>query len=186
MFSRESIQPSLLEGAPTIVQAAAVSQSRVPGEGTTPGWSQQSAPVARSRTVLVGFLAAFVVGLLLIGGVALVWLRWQKPSSVTAATAPSASAPPSPTEPLPPSIDPAPPVTGQGVAAAPPDSATPVRSRAPAGAGAGAGGKSGPAGRAGLAAPTPPTPAIRPTTPPPATSKPATPPPAASGNPLIL
>jgi len=186
MFSRVSMQPSVLEVAPTIVQAAAVSQSRTP-EGTAPGWSQHHQPAPRNRTVLVGFIAAFAVGLLVVAGLALAWLRWRAPlgdeRATASAVAPSASATVSISDPLPPVIDPAPPVTGQGVAAAPPESATTPRPRPPAGTG----GKAA-AGRPVPRAPAAPaTTTARPT--PPATAKPPATPAAPAGpaaNPLLL
>jgi serine/threonine protein kinase len=105
-FPRVSIRPAPLEEARTIVQAAAVSESRMggTGPGTTPGWSQHDSPPIRHRTVLVGFLVAFAIGLLVVGGSAVAWLRWgtrgardrsataAAPTPVTSVAAPSTSA----------------------------------------------------------------------------------------------
>jgi serine/threonine protein kinase len=105
-FPRVSIRPAPLGEASTIVQAAAVSESRMggTGPGTTPGWSQHDSPPLRHRTVLVGFLVAFAIGLLVVGGSAVAWLRWgtrgardrsataAAPTPVTSVPAPSTSA----------------------------------------------------------------------------------------------
>ena len=81
---RVSLRPAMLEDANTILQAPAVSESRMGrgGAGTTPGWTQSGQPVARSRTLLVGFVAAFVLGLVGVGGVATVWVRSRPSASV--------------------------------------------------------------------------------------------------------
>jgi serine/threonine protein kinase len=96
-FPRVSIRPAPLEEARTIVQAAAVSESRMggTGPGTTPGWSQHDAPAMRHRTVVVGFVLAFAIGLFVVGGSALAWLRWGAKSARdrSAAAHASASAP---------------------------------------------------------------------------------------------
>jgi serine/threonine-protein kinase len=80
-FPRVSIRPAPLEEARTIVQAAAISESRMggtgAGSGTAPGWAQHSAAPGAHRTVMIGFLVAFVVGLLVVGGGVLGWLRWS-------------------------------------------------------------------------------------------------------------
>ena len=179
MFSRLSIKAPLLEEAPTIVQAAAVSQTRSAGEGTAPGWSQHSQPTGRKRTVLVGFIVAFAVGLVLVGGFAIAWLRWGVGSAGDRAAASAVAPPPSvvPSVPLadllPPTFDPAPPVTGQGTAAAPPSSAPHLRPRVPVGT--------------SHAAPPPSAkPAAPPVAPPAAPPAKPAPAPAASANPLIL
>ena len=87
-----SLRPAALEDANTILQAPAVSESRTGGggPGTTPGWTQSGQPAARNRTLLIGFVAAFVVGLLVVGGVATAWVR----SHPTAAAEPSSAAVP--------------------------------------------------------------------------------------------
>jgi len=81
-----SIRPAHIEEANTLLQAPAVSESRMGGSGagTTPGWTQSGQPVARSRTLLIGFVAAFVVGLIVVGGVAAVWVR-SHPTTATVA-----------------------------------------------------------------------------------------------------
>ncbi len=90
-FPRVSIRPAPLEEARTIVQAAAISESRMggtgAGSGTAPGWSQHSAAPRGHRTVLIGFLVAFVVGLLVVGGGVLGWLRWSAAARNRAAAA---------------------------------------------------------------------------------------------------
>jgi serine/threonine-protein kinase len=85
--SGASLRPAHLEDANTLLQAPAVSESRMGGggAGTAPGWTQSGQPVARSRVVLIGFLAAFAVGLLVIGGVAT--LRGREHPAVTPAGA---------------------------------------------------------------------------------------------------
>jgi serine/threonine-protein kinase len=178
IHGRVSIRPSArLEEAQTIVQAAAISQSR---EGTAPGWSQQSQPTTRKRTVLIGFVAAFAVGLVVVGGLAAVWLDISKSASTNAQTTSSSSgaaaaaaalAPPS-AEPIPPQLDPAPPVTGQGSSPAPPTSvAVPTsRPRGPVGRPASPGAN----GRPAAPAQTPAKPATPSTPSPPATVNPLT------------
>lgn len=93
-FPRVSIRPAPLEEARTIVQASAVSESRMggTGAGTAPGWSQHHAPPVRNRAVVVGFLLAFAIGLLVVGGSVLAWLRWSAPGARDRAAAAHASA----------------------------------------------------------------------------------------------
>ena len=80
-----SNRPPQLEDANTILQAPAVSESRMRGGagGTTPGWTQSGQPATKSRTLLLGFLAAFGVGLIVVGGGATVWVR-SHPADVAA------------------------------------------------------------------------------------------------------
>ncbi len=111
---RVSLRPAALEDANTILQAPAVSESRMGGggPGTTPGWTQSGQPAARNRTLLIGFVAAFVVGLLIVGGAATAWVRSHRsaaaepssavvpvaaPASSSAADAPVAVASSTPT-----------------------------------------------------------------------------------------
>ena len=71
---RVTVQPPRAdESAATVMQAKAVSEARV---GTAPGWSQHSSPRASSRSLLVGLVAAFAVGFVVLGVLALAWLRW--------------------------------------------------------------------------------------------------------------
>jgi serine/threonine protein kinase len=130
-WPRVSIRPAPLEEARTIVQAAAVSESRMggTGPGTTPGWSQHDSPPLRHRTVLVGFLVAFVIGLLVVGGSAVAFLRWgargaRDRSATAAAPAPvtRVPAPSTPAVEVPVAIAAAP-----SASAAPPESATRAR-----------------------------------------------------------
>ena len=111
LVSLRASHPALLEDANTILQAPAVSEARVgrSGSGTTPGWAQSGQPAARSRTLLIGFVAAFVLGLIVVGGAATVWVRTHPPATPIAAggavpdgavAAASASA-----EPVPPAIE---------------------------------------------------------------------------------
>ena len=95
---RVSLRPAALEDANTILQAPAVSESRMGGggPGTTPGWTQSGQPAARNRTLLIGFVAAFVVGLFIVGGVATAWVRSHptaaaEPSSAVVPVAPAAA-----------------------------------------------------------------------------------------------
>jgi serine/threonine-protein kinase len=80
-----SLRPPELEDANTLLQAPAVSESRMRGSGggTTPGWTQSGQPDTRSRTLLLGFLAAFAIGLIVVGGGAMVWVR-SHPSDAAA------------------------------------------------------------------------------------------------------
>ena len=85
----------------TLLHAEAVSEARA-REGTAPGWSHQSRPRSANRTLLVGLLSAFGVGLVVLGMLALAWLRWgsaRSPENIGAAPQASsatsaASAPP--------------------------------------------------------------------------------------------
>jgi tRNA A-37 threonylcarbamoyl transferase component Bud32 len=141
---RVSVRPRLEESARTIVQAQAVSESRMRGEGTAPGWSQHQQPGSKSRTLFVGMLAAFGVGFVVLGLLALAWLRWGaiKPND-GASAAPSAppSAPPAASvvaaEPLAPAVDrtpdPPPPTTGAPVTVQSAESAGVARPRVPVG-----------------------------------------------------
>jgi serine/threonine protein kinase len=126
LHPRMSIRPRM-EEAQTIVQAPAISESRLGGsEGTAPGWSQQSRPLARRRTFVVGLLVAAAVGLLVVVGFAVAWLRAgaggaraaAAQASASAAAASSAvgqaSAAGSAESPPPIALEPAPPATGQG------------------------------------------------------------------------
>jgi serine/threonine-protein kinase len=209
-FQRFSIRPPRVEEeAQTIVQAAAVSESRMRGgdaSGTAPGWAQHSPSTGRDRTLLVGFLVAFGIGLLVVGGLALAWLRWgtsaQRDRAITAQTAASSAKSATPnvsangvatataaptgtaTEPLPPSLvlDPAPPVIGRAASPSPLESArAPVAHvpavRPPTTSHAGAAPNAPPGKPAAAPAVMP---ATRPT--PPAAAKPAP----APSNPLIL
>ena len=189
-FPRVSIRPAPLEQSRTIVQAAAVSESRMggTGPGTTPGWSQHDSPELRHRTVLVGFLVAFAIGLLVVGGSALAWLRWgskgaRDRSATAAAPTPvtSVPAPSTPTTPTTPAAK-APIVNAAAPAAsaAPPDSTATAR--------AGTARKPPPAAAPGPATATATTTAQAPSAPQ-APAVPATKPkpkPASTSNPLLL
>lgn len=108
-----------MEDANTILQAPAVSESRLgrSASGTTPGWTQSGQPAARSRTLLIGFVAAFVLGLVVVGGAATVWVRTHPPATpiaaggavphgaVAAASAVVAPASAAPAEPVPAPVD---------------------------------------------------------------------------------
>jgi serine/threonine protein kinase len=175
-YARVSIRASDKEEAHTLVQAPAVSESRMrAGEpsGTAPGWSQHSHGAVRSRTLLVGFAAAFSVALLVIGAIAMAWVRWGKASAThdgtTTARAASTPTAPSPApEPLPPALEP-PPVPAEP-AAAPSSHASPPSHAAPSAA---------PRPRGTARPPTTATPA--------APAAPAKPVPASPGsNPLLL
>jgi serine/threonine-protein kinase len=115
-----SVRPLELGDANTILQAPAVSESRMGGggAGTTPGWTQSGQPTMRSRTLLLGFFGAFAIGLVVVAGFALFWGRshdsTQGSSSSSSPAAPSpavpaASAPPAAVaEPLAPAVAPTP------------------------------------------------------------------------------
>ena len=79
--------------------ADAVSESRMGGEGTTPGWSQHRAPSSKRRTAVVGMVVAFVLGFVVLGVGAVAYLRWgahaapaQSASAAARSVAASASA----------------------------------------------------------------------------------------------
>ncbi len=94
----------------TPLHARAVSEARPHGEGTAPGWSQRSRPRSTNRTLLVGLVSAFGLGFVVLGALALAWLRWGSPrppaesalappratSATAAATGPSTTVEPSP------------------------------------------------------------------------------------------
>jgi eukaryotic-like serine/threonine-protein kinase len=126
-----SLRPPQLEDAHTMLQAPAVSESRLGGggAGTAPGWTQSGQPAARSRTLLIGFVAAFVLGLIVVGGVATIWMRSRSTAGpvVTSAGVPSVAPPPASAAPLPTAaVDPTSQVgaaTSAAASAAPADSA---------------------------------------------------------------
>jgi eukaryotic-like serine/threonine-protein kinase len=141
-YPRVSIRAREEESAPTMVQANAVSESRLKGEGTAPGWSQHSQPRSKSRALLVGMLAAFAVAFLVLGGLAFAWLRWGHGNSRADDAAAAARSAPHATsalgvEPPPPNLDvapdPAPPVTGGAALTPAPavDSAPTAKARPP-------------------------------------------------------
>lgn len=76
---------------PTLLHAKAVSEARS-REGTAPGWSQRSRPRSSRRTLLVGLLTAFVVGFVVLGLLAVAWLRWGAASPPETVGAPTSSA----------------------------------------------------------------------------------------------
>lgn len=181
-FPRVSIRPASdpharvgEHSAPTIVQAAAVSESRMgtPRDGgTAPGWAQPSAAKSRGRTMIVAIAVAFLVALVVLGGGMALFIRQRDagakraaasahPSAATSLPAASTTA----MEPAPPQVDPPPPATASSAVAT--TSATSPRPRPGAGGGAGK------------------PPSKPPTAAPPTTSKPAAPPTPAP-NPTIL
>jgi len=85
-----SIRPARAdESAATVVQSNAVSESRLrsPDANTATGWSQQPAPSARTRTLVLGIAGAFVVGLVVLGGGAALFLRGRDGGQAPTATA---------------------------------------------------------------------------------------------------
>jgi serine/threonine-protein kinase len=158
--------------AATMPHPAAVSQpdrSATNEGGTAPGWSQHEGAPSRGRTALVGLVLAFVIGLVVIGGVAFAVMRARSPRPD-----PTAAAPLAPPSTLTAPAQPVTPVTGAGsaapVAAAsasarPAASVAPVPPRAPATA----------------ARPKPATPGSGP-----AAAKPEAPKPPPTSNPLTL
>ena len=220
-FPRVSIRPAPLEEARTIVQAAAISESRMGGTGagmgTAPGWSQHSGRGGQRghRTVMIGFLVAFAVGLLVVGGGVLGWLRWSATArnratttsahaSSSVVTAPSAavsaasslSSPASSSPSLSGAANPAPNPAPNPPEPAPPraaavDSAPPVATATPnhnpAGAGAAGRKTSGGSPAIATARASGASPSPPPPSPPPAAAPPAAkPPPAPTTNPLLL
>jgi serine/threonine protein kinase len=194
-FPRVSIRPPPLEEARTMVQAQAVSESRMSGTGpaTAPGWSQHDRTPVRHRTVVVGFLLAFAVGLLVVGGSVLGWLRWSAARSRDRAAAHASANAPVVAAPVVTSASVGPRPLGDPPASAPATPATIVTEAPPAtgltrattalprqGPGAAA---SNAAPRASVAPQTPTIARPAPAAPPAPAVKP---PPAPSGNPLLL
>jgi len=153
-------------GAPTIVQASAVSEARMgtPRDGgTAPGWTQPNAAKSRAP-VLVAIAVAFVVALAVLGGGMALYLRQRGVVARAAAsaqpgvaTASSATESASALDPPPPQIDPPPPVTGGPPMAS---SSAPTRVRPN---GAKPAGKPATAPPSAKPPPTPPAPAPNPT-----------------------
>jgi hypothetical protein len=118
--SHSPSNPDGIDSARTILQSDAVSQSGGKRDGgTTPGWSQHKNRAAKSSAMLIGMLAAFVGGTIVLSGGAYLFLRSRGEAPTATAAAQTAAPPPAPTPPPPPAIDPPPLPT-----AAPVESAT--------------------------------------------------------------
>ncbi len=112
---RVSIVPAKKDGAVTVLNADAVSETRMrPGDKTASGWSQAGVQPKRARAALVGAGVALLVLASLVGGV-LVAMRTRQASVVIEpkASASAVNAAPPIADPLPPTIDPSPPPTSK-------------------------------------------------------------------------
>ena len=98
-YGQPSLSP-IQDMAPIPVRA--LSEDRMRGPGTAPGWSQHDAPRERKpRTVLSAMLAAFAVGIVVLGGAAIAWWKLTTRSTPTVAAAISATPTPPPAIPTP-------------------------------------------------------------------------------------